>query len=354
MSATTPIQVTEKKARKPTLSAKYSKFMVFGYNFVQSLRASDILNDEGLENAYAQLKMFDTVDTQSEFYEQFLNQSGESGKVMRKFIVQRNKPPKAPRKPRAKKAAATTTTTTETTTTETAKEKKPRKPRTKKTTEVVQDTQNDVISEIVAAANADPLENIAVETTEPPVKEKKARKPRAKKVAEPAPENKTEENFAKEEEECMKRKALLAKMASKKATEPAAENKTEEDFAKEEQECMKRKALLTKMAARKKEAIVKSTEPAATTPEKKSTEPVKTPEKKAPRAPKKKKVETHVEVTPPFVESEELEEEEIVTQEIVIGGETYLIDGDNNLYSTQTHLEVGTYNQDTKEISLNA
>ena len=302
MSATTPIQVTEKKARKPTLSAKYSKFMVFGYNFVQSLRASDILNDEGLENAYAQLKMFDTVDTQSEFYEQFLSQSGESGRVMRKFIVQRNKPPKAPRKPRAKKAA----TTTEPTTTETAKEKKPRKPRTKKTTEVVQDTQNDVISEIVAAANADPLENIAVETTtEPAVKEKKARKPRAKK-----------------------------------ATEPSSENKTEEDFAKEEQERMKRKALLAKMAA--------------TTPEKKSTEPVKTPEKKAPRAPKKKKVETQVEVTPPLVESEELEEEEIVTQEIVIGGETYLIDGDNNLYSTQTHLEVGTYNQDTQEISLNA
>ena len=309
MSATTPIQVTEKKARKPTLSAKYSKFMVFGYNFVQSLRASDILNDEGLENAYAQLKMFDTVDTQSEFYEQFLSQSGESGRVMRKFIVQRNKPPKAPRKPRAKKAATTTeptTTETTTTTTETAKEKKPRKPRTKKTTEVVQDTQNDVISEIVAAANADPLENIAVETTtEPAVKEKKARKPRAKK-----------------------------------ATEPSSENKTEEDFAKEEQERMKRKALLAKMAA--------------TTPEKKSTEPVKTPEKKAPRAPKKKKVETQVEVTPPFVESEELEEEEIVTQEIVIGGETYLIDGDNNLYSTQTHLEVGTYNQDTQEISLNA
>ena len=278
MSATTPIQVTEKKARKPSLSAKYSKFMVFGYNFVQSLRASDILNDEGLENAYAQLKMFDTVDTQSEFYEQFLSQIVGSGKIMRKFIVQRNKPPKAPRKPRAKKAA---TTTTETTTTETAKEKKPRKPRTKKTTEVVQDTQNDVISEIVAAANADPLENIAVETTEPAVKEKKARKPRAKKTTE------------------------------KKATEPT------------------------------------------TTPEKKSTEPVKTPEKKAPRAPKKKKVETHVEVTPPLVESEELEEEEIVTQEIVIGGETYLIDNDNILYSTQTHLEVGTYNQDTKEISLN-
>ena len=273
-NATTPVQVTEKKARKPSLSAKYSKFMVFGYNFVQSLRASDILNDEDLENAYAQLKMFDTVDTQSEFYEQFLSQSGESGKVMRKFIAQRNKPPKAPRKPRAKKTATTTTTTEPADATETAKDKKPRKPRTKKTTEVVQDTQNDIISELVAAANADPLENIAVETTEPPVKEKKARKPRAKKT----------------------------------------------------------------------------TEPASATPEKKTA--AATPEKKAPRAPKKK-VDTHVEVTPPLVETEELEEEDIVTQEIVIGGETYLIDGDNILYSTQTHEEVGTYNQDTQEISLN-
>ena len=272
-NATTPVQVTEKKARKPSLSAKYSKFMVFGYNFVQSLRASDILNDEDLENAYAQLKMFDTVDTQSEFYEQFLSQSGESGKVMRKFIAQRNKPPKAPRKPRAKKTA-TTTTTEPADATETAKDKKPRKPRTKKTTEVVQDTQNDIISELVADANADPLENIAVETTEPPVKEKKARKPRAKKT----------------------------------------------------------------------------TEPASATPEKKTA--AATPEKKAPRAPKKK-VDTHVEVTPPLVETEELEEEDIVTQEIVIGGETYLIDGDNILYSTQTHEEVGTYNQDTQEISLN-
>ena len=280
MSANTaPVQVTEKKARKPTLSAKYSKFMTFGYSLVQSLRASDILNDEGMESAYAQLKLFDNVDNQTEFYEQVLNQTKETGKTMRKFITQRNKPPKAARKPRAKKEAAAPVSEAVTTEAPPAatekKEKKPRKPRAKKTTEVVQDTQNDVVSEIVAAANADPLEGIPVATEEKP---KKTRKPRAKK------------------------------------------------------------ATTTEVAAPK-------------SPEKKDAVDVKTPD--APKKTKKtKKTETVVENTPPVVQ-EELEEEEITTQEIVIKGVTYLMDDDNNLYSVQTHEDVGSYNPETEEITLN-
>ena len=276
MSAnTSPVQVTEKKARKPTLSAKYSKFMVFGYNLMQSLRASDIINDEGLESAYAQLKLFDNVDNQTEFYEQVLSQTKETGKTMRKFITQRNKPPKAARKPRAKKEAAappSEAVTSETAAPTEKKEKKPRKPRAKKTTEVVQDTQNDVVSDIVAAANADPLEGIPVVTEEKP---KKTRKPRAKKET------------------------------------------------------------TTEVAPPK-------------SPEKKDAVEVKTPD-----APKKtKKTKTVVENTPPVVQ-EELEEEEITTQEIVIKGVTYLMDDDNNLYSVQTHEDVGSYNPETEEITLN-
>ena len=276
----TPVQVTEKKARKPTLSAKYSKFMTFGYSLVQSLHGSQILSDEALESAYAQLKLFDNVDNQTEFYEQVLNQTKETGKTMRKFITQRNKPPKAARKPRAKKEAAAPVS--EAVTTEAPppatekKEKKTRKPRAKKTTEVVQDTQNDVVSEIVAAANADPLEGIPVATEEKP---KKTRKPRAKKTT---------------------------------TTEVA---------------------------------VPKS-------PEKKDAVDVKTPD--APKKTKKtKKTETVVENTPPPVIQDELEEEEITTQEIVIKGVTYLMDDDNNLYSVQTHEDVGSYNPETEEITLN-
>ena len=48
----------------------------------------------------------------------------------------------------------------------------------------------------------------------------------------------------------------------------------------------------------------------------------------------------------------EEEEEEIHTQEIKIGDNTYLIDSDNNLYSVENHDQVGTFNADTNEVVL--
>ena len=44
------------------------------------------------------------------------------------------------------------------------------------------------------------------------------------------------------------------------------------------------------------------------------------------------------------------EEEEIHTQEITINGTLYLIDNDNNLYSSDTHEQVGTYNTEANEV----
>lgn len=279
----------EKKARKPTLSAKYSKFMEFGYSLVQSLRANDTLNDEGLEAAYSQLKLFEGVESQTEFYEQILGQSKETGKVMRKFITQRNKPPKAPkekkaRKPKAKKEEAKVEVQEGDAPVAEAKEKKARKPRAKKTTNVVQDTKNDVIGDIVAAANADPLVNVAEEKVAEATKEEKkkgGRKPKAKKEeGEVTPEAKVDEK---------------APGAPKKARKTKA----------------------------KKEAV--KTEVANTPP-------------------------VNVENVPAELE-EELEEEQITTQEVVIGGTTYLMDDENNLYSIDTHDEIGRYNPETQEIS---
>lgn len=282
--------VAEKKARKPALSGKYSKFMEFGYSLVQSLRANDTLNDEGLEAAYSQLKLFESVESQTEFYEQILGQSKETGKLMRKFITQRNNPPKAPkekkpRKPRAKKEEAKVEVQEgEAPPVAEAKEKKARKPRAKKTTNVVQDTQNDVIGDIVAAANADPLVNVAEEKVAEATKEEKkkgGRKPKAKKEeGEVTPEAKVDEK---------------AHGAPKKARKTKA---------------------------------------------------------------KKEEVKTEVANTPPVNEEivqadleEELEEEQITTQEVVIGGTTYLMDDENNLYSIDTHDEIGRYNPETQEIS---
>ena len=85
---------------------------------------------------------------------------------------------------------------------------------------------------------------------------------------------------------------------------------------------------------------------------------------KKPKATKKsKKEETPIVAAPVVVEEatapvvveeakeEEEEDEEIHTQEIEIAGKSYLIDGDNNIYSVDTHDEIGTYDATTNTIS---
>lgn len=254
------------KPRKPTLKEKHSRFLVSNYSLIQFLSAKGLLTDEAVETAYSEIKLFASVEDQEAFYESYITESKTTKKTMKKFITQRNKPPKAPRakkerQPKAKNEG------------ESPKEKKPR---VKKTTKVKNDTEVDVVSqiadgaqdlvnELTTAANASPT-GVNVETTPavtatsdevPGAPQKKTRKPRAKKEA--------------------------------------AE-----------------------------------------------------PKEKKPRA-KKAKAEVVVEAPPVQVQEEE-EEEEIHTQEITINGSLYLIDGENNLYSTETHEQVGTYNTEANEI----
>ena len=72
---------------------------------------------------------------------------------------------------------------------------------------------------------------------------------------------------------------------------------------------------------------------------------------KKPKATKKSKKEEAAPVVAAPVVQEEEEDEEIHTQEIEIGGKSYLIDGDNNIYSVDTHDEIGTYDATTNTIN---
>ena len=163
MSTQPNVVPTVPKSKK--LSAKYSKLMEFGYAFVQMLNEKKIIADEAIETVYSDLKLFDSIEDQTIYYEQVLANSNQTGKTMRAFIRNRNKPPKAARKPRAKKTekakeevlveAQDAVNTTEPVN---KVEKKERKPRTKKTTDVVQDTNDDLIGQLVAAANQTELE----------------------------------------------------------------------------------------------------------------------------------------------------------------------------------------------------
>ena len=256
----------EKKARKPTLSAKYSKFLVSNYSIIQMLQSKGLLSDEAVETAYTEIKLFNPVEDQSAFYESFLESSKATSKTMKKFVTQRLKPPKAPRakkerKPKADKPAADA-------------EAKPKKPRTKKETKVADDTKNDLVAQLVEAANA-PMPPAAAAAEEAP-------KTPVQKVAE-----------AKE-----------APGAPKKEKKPRA----------------------------KKEAKAEDK-----------------PKEKKPRAKKVKEVPKPEPVVQAAVEEEE-EDEEIHTQEIKIGDNTYLIDGDNNLYSVESHEQVGTFDAETNQV----
>ena len=259
----------EKKAkapRKPTLSAKYSKFLVGNYNMIQMLSAKDLLTDEAVETAYSEIKLFDNIEDQTAFYEASIEGSKATSKAMKKMVSQRLKPPKAPRAKKAKKEVDPNA------------QPKAKKPRTKKETKVAKDTEQDVVAQLVEAANA-PMTPVgsppAIEAPATPVK--KVRKPRAKKVAaEVAPV------------------ALVFGEDKEEEAAPAPKEK--------------------KPRAKKAKA---------------KAEPAPTP------------TPTPVEAV---VENDESEDEEIHTQEITIGNKTFLIDTENNLYSIDTHDQVGTFN----------
>jgi len=260
------------KPRKPSLKEKHSRFLVSNYSLIQYLSAKGLMTEEAVETAYSEIKLFAPVDEQEAFYDAYISESKTTKKTMKKFITQRNKPPKAPRakkEPKAKKEGAP----------------KEKKPRAKKTTKVENDTEVDVVSQI--AGNNDGAENLINELTAAA-----NQSPSAVTAQTTPPQAKVEE------------------------APGAPEKKTRKPRAKKEDAA---------------------------------------PKEKKPRAKKNAKKE---EAAPQVVENvqEEVneEEEEIHTQEITIGGTLYLIDGENNLYSTETHEQVGTYNADANEVVATA
>ena len=255
---------TESKPKKPSLKEKHSRFLVSNYTLVQHLAAKGLLSEEAVETAYGEIKLFAPVEEQEAFYETYITESKTTKKTMKKFITQRNKPPKAPRKSRAKKAESAPSSGG-------AKEKKPR---AKKTTKVDDDTNVDVVadntaelvSELTAAATTvdSPPADSQTDTTTVPDAPKKARKPRTKKTDTNDGENKEKKPRGRK---------------SKKDEAPPVEN-----------------------------VVVQS------------------------------------------VQEEVEEEEEIHTQEITIGDKLYLIDSDNNLYSHETHEQVGTFDSENNTV----
>ena len=334
------------RVKKPTLAAKFSRFLIFGYGFVRSLESQGLLTAEGVESALSELKLMSAVDEQTQFYTSVVSQNKETAKVMRKYVAIRNKPPKAPRarkapaekKPRAAKAPADGAAA--------------KKPRTKKTSHLANDSEADIVSRVVAAATAEPV--IDAEPVVAAV-DKKAAKEAEK--AEKAAAKEAEKAAAKAAKEAEKAAAKEAKDAEKKAkvSEKKAIKPVEATVALVEEPVVVAPVAVVEAPVVVVEApVAAAAAPAEKKKAEKKTAEKKPVEKKAEKKPVEKKAEKKAAPAPVAAAAEEEEDEEIHTQEFQFKGKTYLIDSDNNLYSVDTHEPVGVFDTTANSIIASA
>jgi hypothetical protein len=122
MSASTPVsastsavanvttEIKEKKPRTPTLPAKFGKFIQFGYWLIQSFKDEDGNFSVDSEDEFIEaIHLYDSVDAQQEFVQDFFDESKELSKNIRKMILDKKraeaKAAKAAEKAAAKAAA---------------------------------------------------------------------------------------------------------------------------------------------------------------------------------------------------------------------------------------------------------
>jgi hypothetical protein len=204
------------KQKKPTLAGKYSKLLNFGFWF------SSMTNSEELKTQlYNQLRLFGSIEEQTELFERFLVEEKDIAKTIRKCIAEHNKPPK-PVKEKATKA--------------------PRKGKA----DVHQDK---LISQLIADANADPIADKSDEiATQEEAEKESARlaKEESDQLAKKAKETKEAEKesarlakeeadrLAKEAKELKEAEKAIAKIEKEEAIKLAKKAKEAEKEAKEE------------------------------------------------------------------------------------------------------------------------
>jgi hypothetical protein len=371
------------KQKKPTLAGKFSKLLNFGFWF-----ASITDSEELKTQLHAQLRLFGSVEEQTELFERFTSEEKDIAKMIRKRIAEHNKPPKPVKEPKAKA---------------------PRKGKA-----VVH--QDELISQLIADANAEVAEpkpnkadekaakeaaklakeeaaRLAKEAKEEAARLAKEAKEEAARVAKEEKEaalrvaKEAKEEAARLTKEAKEEAARLAKLAKEEAAkakvpkakaakvapvvapEPVAEVVAEvvapEPVAEVVAEVVDAPVapvvedelvadviddLADTVAAMAIEAPkeVAKEEPKAKKATKATKEPkaAKEPKAKAVKEPKAKAAKKAAEPAPPAEE-----EEEIQTRIATIGDKDYLIDQEFNVYNLEEpHDHIGTYNQETGAI----
>ena len=287
--ATAP--VATKAPKKPSLPAKYSKFLSFAFWFASRLEP------EARDAFYQQFKLFSSLEEQTEFFQTYLDEASASNKIMRKTIANHNKPVKT----RATKAS-----------------RKPSKP--------VATETDDLIATLIADANGEPIP--------PAEKQKKTRKPKS-------------ENSDDKPKKTKKTKTSES-VAEPVVTEPVSEP-VAEPVAKKASKPKAEKAEKPKAEKAEKPKAEKAEKPKAEKAEKPKAEKAEKPKKS-----KKDKTESAAPETVVETVVEPDDDDCIQTRTITMKDNTqFLIDSDNNLYDLNSHEVVGTYNPDTESAVMN-
>ena len=291
-----------KATKKPSLPAKYSKFLSFGFWFASRLEP------ETRDAFYEQFKLFSSLEEQSEFFQTYLNEASASNKIMRKTIANHNKPVKT----RATKAS-----------------RKPSKP-------VAAET-DDLIATLIADANGEPI-------APPADKPKKTRKPKSENTDDKPKKTKK----TKASETTISEPLVETVVSEPLVSEPVAETVTETVVSEPVVETVS-KPLAKKTAKPKAEKVEK---PKAEKAEKPKAEKAEKPKKV-----KKDKTEPAAPVAETVVapDSVPVEDDDSIQTRIITmkDGVQFLIDSDNNLYDMNSHEVVGTYNPDTESAIMN-
>jgi hypothetical protein len=320
--------VVTKAPRTPTLAAKYSKFMAFGYWITSQLVEKAILTEAQRDSVFENLAIFQSLDEQVAFYEGFLKTScGPSTKAIKKLVAAKNKPPKAPR---AKK------------------------------TKAVAEKQDDLIAKLIADAN-DGGEGAAPVEAAPKKKAaaKKSKKTEPVSTLEAATEGAV---VAEEPVAPVEAKKKAAPKKSKKTEPVATLDAATEGFVAPLTEGSTDVATADVVTAeaepKKKAAPKKSKKTEAATEGSTAVAEVVATEPKKKAAPKKSKktetVATEEPVAAPVEPvAEEGDEDIIQTRVVAIADKEYLIDSQNNLYTIQEpHDNIGSYDPASGNVSF--
>ena len=190
VDSVTVVAAAEPKVKKPTLPAKFAKFMQFGYFFVSSVKSAGLLDETVSNDLLERLCVFASVDDQKAFYEGWLASAKDSNKALRKLVsahLKANSTPK-PRAPRAKKPLDPNATP------------KTRKPRSNKNKSNDNDLINELQSLTQTSTNA-PTESdttLPVPEVSPPKLKKDAKIPKSKAKKDAAEPNAKKEAKPKE------------------------------------------------------------------------------------------------------------------------------------------------------------